>query len=131
MTTLFHSVKTAYRPRSTWVMHDNTIKYLATIKTGVASDVRYLWRENLREGQPMMLLGRPVVACNQMPAIATGLKSIAFGDFSYFWIGQRSSMPVIRLNERYRELGLIGFAANLRVDSELTQAEAVKHLVQA
>jgi len=131
MTDLFHSVKPAYRQRAVWVMNDSTIKYLAKIKTGVASDVRYLWRESLSQGDPMTLMGRPVIACNQMPAIATGVKSVAFGDFSYFWIGQRSSMPLIRLNERYRELGLIGFASNLRVDSELTQTEAVKHLIQA
>lgn len=131
LTDLFHSVKPAYRQRAVWVMNDATIKYLAKIKTGVASDNRYLWRESLAAGDPMQLFGRPVVACNQMPTIATGQKPVAFGDFSYFWIGQRSSMPLIRLNERYRELGLIGFASNLRVDSELTQAEAIKHLVQA
>jgi len=131
LTDLFHSVKPAYRSRATWVMNDSTIKLLAKIKTGVASDNRYLWRESLSAGSPMTLMGRPVVACNQMPAATTGLKAVAFGDFSYFWIGQRSTMPVIRLNERYRELGLIGFAGNLRVDSELTQSEAIKHLIMA
>jgi HK97 family phage major capsid protein len=77
----------------------------------------------------MTILGRPVVSSSRMPAATTGLKAVAFGDFSYFWIGERDGMGVQRLNELYAASGLVGFRGMRRVDSELTQAEAVKHLI--
>lgn len=131
LTNLMHSVKPAYRQRGIWMMHDTTLSYLSQIKTGVASDVRYLWRSDLSDGSPARLMGRPVIINNQMPQIATGQKTVAFGDFSYFWIVDRQGTQFARLNERYAELGLIGFKGSRRTDSELTQSEAVKHLIQS
>ncbi len=131
LTDLFYSLKPAYRQKAVWVMSDTTIKMLAKIKTGVASDNRYLWRENLQGGTPLSLLGRPVVSCYGMPAPTTGLKPVAFGDFSYFWVAERQGTEVRRLNELYAASGLIGIKGMRRVDSELTQSEAIKTLAMA
>jgi HK97 family phage major capsid protein len=131
ITDLFYSLKPAYRRRAVWVMNDTTIKMLAKIKTGVASDNRYIWRENLQGPEPPTLLGRPVVSAYEMPNPTTGLAPVAFGDFSYFWIAERAGTQIQRLNERYAELGLIGVRGMRRIDSELTQAEAIKKLVMA
>jgi HK97 family phage major capsid protein len=131
LSNLFSSVKTPYRNRGVFLMNDATIQALSLIKTGVSGDLSYLWRRSLQDGTPLTLFGRPVIATSSMPTMATGNKSVAFGDFSYFLIATRSSMPVLRLNEIYRDYGLIGFIGNLRVDSELTLSEAVKYLVQA
>lgn len=129
ITDLFYSLKPAYRRNGVWLMSDTTLKMLAKIKTGVASDNRYIWRENLQGGTPPTLLGRPVISTYGMPAPTSGLKPVAFGDFSYFWVAERAGTEVRRLNERYAELGLIGIKGMRRVDSELTQSEAVKALV--
>ena len=40
-------------------------------------------------GAPDIILGRPVKVSRYMPAIASGNKTIAFGDFNYYWIADR------------------------------------------
>ena len=48
-------------------------------------------------GAPDLLLGKPLVADPFMPAVATGAQSVAFGDFSQFFVrlsaGSASSGP--------------------------------------
>jgi HK97 family phage major capsid protein len=109
-------------------MNDATRASLAKLKTGVASDARYLWAENLEGSQPATLFGRPVISSSAMPVLAATKKVVAFGDLSYYYVADRPSTGFTRLNELYAANGLIGFVANRRVDGELTQSEAVKHL---
>ena len=128
---LYHSVKPAYRQRGVWIMNDATRKELSKIKTGVASDLRYLWTESLATGAPATLFGRPVISASNMPTLATAKKVVIFGDLSYYYIAERPGLGLTRLNELYAANGLVGFVGNRRVDAELTQAEAVKHLITA
>ena len=58
------------------------------------------------------------------------MKSIAFGDFSYYWIGDRQGVSFKRLNERFAETGQVGFIATKRVDAKLILPEAIKVLQQ-
>lgn len=131
ITDLYHSVKPAYRSRGVWIMNDATRKELSKVKTGVASDLRYLWTEGLATGAPATLFGRPVISASNMPTLATGKKVVIFGDLSYYYVAERPGLGLTRLNELYAASGLVGFVANRRVDAELTQAEAVKHLITA
>jgi HK97 family phage major capsid protein len=55
---------------------------------------------------------------------------MAFGDFSYYWIGDRQGVAFKRLNERYAETGQVGFLASKRVDGKLILPEAIKVLQQ-
>jgi HK97 family phage major capsid protein len=66
-----------------------------------------------------------------MPAIAASAKTMAFGDFSYYWIADRQGRIFKRLNELYATTGQIGFIATQRVDGKLTLAESVQVLQQA
>jgi HK97 family phage major capsid protein len=61
-----------------------------------------------------------------MPTIAASKKIIAFGDFSYYWIGDRLKMTMQKLVEAYATKGQTGFIASARVDGKLTLGEAVK-----
>ena len=63
-----------------------------------------------------------------MPAIAASAKTIAFGDFSYYWIADRQGRSFKRLNELYATTGQVGFLASERVDGKLILSEAVKTL---
>ena len=65
-----------------------------------------------------------------MPAIAAGAKTIAFGDFSYYWIADRQGRSFKRLNELYAANGQVGFLGSQRVDGKMILPEAVKVLVQ-
>ena len=59
-----------------------------------------------------------------------GAKTIAFGDFSYYWIADRQSRSFKRLNELYAATGQVGFVATQRVDGKLILPEAIKVLAQ-
>jgi len=125
---LYFSVKPAYRANGTWLMNDSTRKELMKIKTGVASDKRYLYQSDLASAAEPTLFGRPVLSASDMPALATGTNVVAFGDFSYYYIADKPGIGLQRLNELYSASGNVGFRAFRRTDGELILAEAVKHL---
>ena len=79
---------------------------------------------------PDTILTRPVLTSAYVPAIASGVKSVAFGDFSYFWIADRQGRAFKRLNELYAATGQVGFMATQRVDGKLILAESIKVLQQ-
>lgn len=124
---LYYSLKSPYRKKSVWVLNDSTIKAIRKLKD---TNGQYLWQPSLTAGTPDTILGRPVKTSAYMPAIAAGAKTIAFGDFSYYWIADRQGRSFKRLNELFAATGQVGFLASQRVDGKLILAEAVKVLVQ-
>ena len=65
-----------------------------------------------------------------VPTIASGAKSIAFGDFGYYWVADRQGRSFQRLNELFAATGQVGFRATQRVDGKLILPEAIKVLQQ-
>jgi len=125
---LHDSLKRIYANRATFMMAGPTRTAVRKLKDG---NGQYLWQPGLQAGHPDNLLGRPVAISDDMPAMTTGLKSIIFGDFKFYWIADRAAMFLKRLEELYAVNGQIGFRLDLRTDGKLTLAEAVKHLIQA
>ena len=81
-------------------------------------------------GTPDTILGRPVKTSAFMPAIGASQKTIAFGDFQYYWIADRQGRSFRRLNELYAANGQVGFLGTQRVDGKLILPEAIKVLSQ-
>ena len=124
---LFYSLKSPYRKNAVWVLNDSTIKAIRKLKD---NNGQYLWQPSLVSGTPDTILGRPVKTSAYMPVIAAGAKTIAFGDFSYYWIADRQGRSFKRLNELYAANGQVGFLGSQRVDGKMILPEAVKVLVQ-
>ena len=124
---LFYSLKSPYRKKAVWVLNDSTIKAVRKLKDSTG---QYLWQPSLVAGTPDTLPGRPVKTSAYMPVIAAGAKTIAFGDFSYYWIADRQGRSFKRLNELYAANGQVGFLGSQRVDGKLVLSEAVKVLAQ-
>ena len=124
---LYYSLKSPYRKKAVWVLNDSTIKAIRKLKD---NNGQYLWQPSLTAGAPDMILGRPIKTSAYMPAIAAGAKTIAFGDFSYYWIADRQGRSFKRLNALFAATGQVGFLASQRVDGKMILAEAVKVLVQ-
>ena len=124
---LFYSLKSPYRKKAVWVLNDSTIKAVRKLKDSTG---QYMWQPSLVAGTPDTLLGRPVKTSAYMPVIAAGAKTIAFGDFSYYWIADRQGRSFKRLNELYAANGQVGFLGSQRVDGKLVLSEAVKVLAQ-
>ena len=124
---LYYSLKSPYRKNAIWVLNDGSIRAIRKLKD---LSGQYLWQPGLRQGEPDMILGKPLYTSAYMPNIAAGAKTILFGDLSYYWIGDRKGITFKRLNERYADFGQVGFLASKRVDAKLILPEAVKVLQQ-
>ena len=122
---LFYSLKSPYRKNAVFVTNDATVKSIRKLKDG---NGQYLWQPSVTAGQPDTILNRPLKTSAYVPAIAAAAKTIAFGDFSYYWVADRQGRSFQRLNELYAATGQVGFKAPQRVDGQLILAEAVKVL---
>lgn len=104
-----------------------TVKAIRKLKDG---NGQYLWQPSLVAGQPDTLLGKAIHTSTFMPTIAGGSKTIAFGDYKYYWIADRQTRVFKRLGELYAVNGQVGYLGYQRVDGKLVLPEAVKVLQQ-
>lgn len=126
---LFHSVDPAYRmsPKCRFMFNDTSLKNIRKLKDGNGA---YIWQMgDVRTGQPGTLLGKPYSINQAMPAMTTGLKSFLFGDFAKYFV-RKVGAPVIGVRREYYWPN-IGLAGIVRLDGDLIQTGAVKHLIQA
>lgn len=122
---LFFSVGMRYRDKGVWVMSEDALRTLHKEKTAMGRNV---WEGDIAKELPLKLMGKPVYVSDAMPAVAAGNCPIAFGDFSYYWIGDRGNRAIKRMNEIYADRGMIGFRVTHRVDGRLVLPEAIKTL---
>ena len=122
---LVYSLKRPYRKNAVFIMNDQTSAAIRKLKDG---NGMYMWQPALTAGEPDRLLGYPVHTSQFMPTIAAGAKTIAFGDFSYYNIGDRGSRSLGELRELFAGNGMVGFLAKERVDGKLVLPEAVQCL---
>jgi HK97 family phage major capsid protein len=124
---LFYSLRSPYRKNATFVMNDATVKLIRKLKDG---NGQYLWQPSVQAGQPDTILNRPVKTSSFVPTVEAGAKTIAFGDFGYYWVADRQGRSFQRLNELFAATGQVGFRATQRVDGKLILPEAIKVLKQ-
>lgn len=122
---VFHSLRSVYRNRATWILNDSTVKALRKIKD---NNGNYIWQPAVTAGQPDMILNRPYKTSIYAPELAAGNVAILFGAFSYYWIAERQGRSFKRLSELYAANGQIGFLASERIDGKLILPEAVRGL---
>ena len=75
--------------------------------------------------EPNRLLGFPVYTTPYMPTPEAGKSVLAFGDFSYYNIGERGVRSLQVLKELFAEHGMVAFVMKERIDGKLVQKEAV------
>ena len=122
MVDLQHSIDPAYRNGAVWTFADATFAVLRKLKDG---DGRPLWNPagaGLAGGVPSTFMGHRYVINQDMPAMTTGNKPIAFGDFSKFLIRDVTQYRLVRMNERYADYDQVGFVSFSRHDSVLLDA---------
>lgn len=124
---LIYSLKRPYRKNAVFLLNDQSIAGIRKLKDGNGV---YLWQPALTQGEPDRLLGYPVFTSQYMPIAEAGAKTIAFGDFSYYNIGDRGTRSFAELRELFAGNGMVGFVAKERVDGKLILSEAVKVLQQ-
>lgn len=117
---LVYGLKRPYRKNASFIMNDATLASLRKLKDNNGA---YIWQPSYKEGEPDRVLGYAVHTSSFAPANA-----IAFGDYSYYNIGDRGSRSFAELRELFAGNGMVGYVAKERVDGKLILPEAVKIL---
>lgn len=120
MLDLVYGLKRPYRKNASFIMNDATLAQLRKLKDNNGA---YIWQPSYQADEPDRILGYTVHTSAYAPADA-----IAFGDYSYYNIGDRGSRSFKQLNELFAGNGMIGFVAKERVDGKLILPEAVQIL---
>lgn len=115
---LFFSAKPEYRKHGVWMMNSETALAIRSLTDAAGQP---LWNHTNDT-----ILGKKVYISEYMPGAESGSKPIAFGDFSFYWIVERTSMTVRTLRERFFEAEQIGYLAFELLDGKLIRPEAIK-----
>lgn len=117
---LVYALKRPYRKNASFIMNDATLAQIRKLKD---NNDAYIWQPSYQAGEPDRVLGYEVHTSPFAPE-----DGIAFGDYSYYNIGDRGTRSFKQLNELFAGNGMIGFVAKERVDGILVLPEAVKIL---
>lgn len=123
---LEHSVDPAYRsgPKVGFQMHDQTIKALRKIKN---TNGDFIWSDgDVTRGVPATLNGKRVRFNQAMAPIGASAKSIAFGDFSQYYVRKVGSPMIGVAREKFWPN--LGIAGVVRFDGTLGMAGTIKYL---
>lgn len=122
---LVYSLKRPYRKNAVFLANDVCVAELRKLKD---NNGQYLWQPSLQAGEPDRVLGYKIYTSPYFPVPIAGGTAVAFGDFSYYNIGDRGTRSFAELKELFAGNGMIGFVAKERVDGKLVLPEAIKLL---
>ncbi|MFA9232067.1 MAG: phage major capsid protein [Microgenomates group bacterium] len=136
---LIHSVDPAYRVLGNcrFMMNDASIKVIRQVKDTAGRPIFVPGYDGTHGNLPAFsapdtLCGYPIVTNQDIAVMAAGAKSIAFGDFSYYYIRDAMDISMFRFTDSaYAKLGQVGFLAWMRSGGNLLDTGAVRLFVNA
>lgn len=120
---LVYALKRPYRKNAVFITNDQTLSIIRKLKDDSAA---YIWQPSYQAGEPDRLLGYPVYTSPYVPTLASEKPVVAFGDFSYYNIGDRGTRSFSELKELFAGNGMVGYVAKERVDGKLVLPEAIQ-----
>jgi HK97 family phage major capsid protein len=115
-------LKMAYLQNAKWFTRRSVITKIRKFKD---SQNRPLWEPSVQAGIPEMLLGYPVVRMEDMPALASGSYSLAFGDLAQaYQIVDRMGIRVMR--DPFTSKPFVKFYTTKRTGGGVVNFEAIK-----
>lgn len=121
---MIYTLKAGYRANARWVMNSKTA---GVVRKWKDIDGRFLWVDNLVQGQPPLLMGYPVTIAEDMPDIAANTFPIAFGDFFRgYLVADRTGMRIIR--DDITRPGFVKYLIGKRVGGKILDSNAIKLL---
>lgn len=122
------AVKSVYQKNACWTMNPETF---TAIKLLVDGDNRPLIQTDVTKDFPHTLLGKPVYLSDNMPKIASGAKSVLYGDYSGLSVNIRENISIEVLREKYATQHALGIVAWMEFDSKVTDEQKLAALVMA
>ena len=113
---LIYELKRPYRKNASFIMNDKTVAQIRKFKDNNGA---YIWQPSYQAGEPDRILGYSVHTSEYVPE-----NVIAFGDYSYYNIGDRGTRSFKQLTELFAGNGMIGYVAKERVDGKLILPES-------
>lgn len=121
---LIQALRPPYRQGAVFVMNSATLARIRKFKT---TDGAFLWQPSVQAGRPDTLLGYPVVEAEDMPDVADGAFSVAFGNFrAGYLIAERSETTILR--DPFTRKPYVYFYAVKRIGGAVVNSEAIKLL---
>jgi len=121
---LVYALGAEYRANGAFVMNSKTAGVVRKLKD---NDGRFLWSDGLAAGEPARLMGYPVLVAEDMPDIAAGSYSIAFGDFGAgYTVAERPDIRILR--DPFSAKPNVLFYATKRVGGDVSDFAAIKLL---
>lgn len=123
--TMMNKLRSGYLPKANWLMPRTVMDAVRKFKeSGTGS---YIWQPSLQAGTPSTLLGYSVVLADEMPAMASGSLSAAFGNFEEgYTIVDRIGLRVLR--DPYTAAPFVKFRCSKRVGGDVVNFDAIKVL---
>jgi len=122
---LVHAVDSQYAAnRAGFQMRRSTLAELRSLKD---NDGRFIYDPT--QGTQALVLGYPVFENPHVAAVGTSNKSVVFGSMPYYHVRQVGGVEIARSDDAYFVNDLVAFRVSIRLDGNLSQANAVKHFV--
>jgi len=123
--TLMNKLRAGYLNKAAWLMPRTVVDAVRKFKE--AGTGSYIWQPSLQAGTPATILGYPIVLADDMPAMASGSLSVAFGNFEEgYTIVDRIGLQTLR--DPYTSAPFVKFRCSKRVGGDVVNFEAVKLL---
>jgi HK97 family phage major capsid protein len=119
---LVYRLKSGYRQNAQFVMGRLTVAECRKLKDGQNN---YLWQPDFTQRQSGSLLGYGITEAEDMPALAAGSLSLAFGDFrEAYTVVDRMGIRVLR--DPFTSKPWVKFYTTKRTGGDLVNFEAIK-----
>jgi HK97 family phage major capsid protein len=119
-------IKARFANNGVYLASDDATQAIALLKDSTSN---YLWQPSNTAGQPDTLWGRPFYRLSGLPSMTATTTfvdpAVIFGDVrSGYMIADRQRITVQRLDERYADVGMVGFLFRMRVGGDVIRPGA-------
>jgi HK97 family phage major capsid protein len=126
---LKNKVKKGFRKGAKWIMSNDTLTAIETLKDG---DDRLVFHNDMSGEFDGYLLGYPVEVSDNMPNIASKAAVIYFGNFSGLALKQRDdALELNVLREKFATQHAVGINAWVEFDAKVENAQKIAKLTMA
>ena len=115
-------------PGAAWQVANSA---LSKIRKFTDTNGQFLWQPGLSGDQADRLAGKPVFENPHMAAVASASKSVAFGDFSQYYVREVRGLRVEQSRDFKFDTDQVALKVVWRLDGDLPDVAAIKFLVSA